>query len=206
MVSSSSGTISGTPTAAVVSGTNVTLRARNCLNGNLTGQSATRVINITINKGTQAALTARINASSAPAATTYSNPNGTGVLSTIGGSGGGAVTYASLTPSFCTVLGTTVTYIAGNGTCTVQATKALDANYNAATDSVSILINKASQTITFNAQTTLSRSYVFGGSFAISPTATTTASGLTVTYDSNTTGVCTHPGNSTTTVSMVAAG
>ncbi|MBL8515239.1 MAG: fibronectin type III domain-containing protein, partial [Betaproteobacteria bacterium] len=206
-VSSTTGTISGTPTTAVTGGTNVTLRARNCLNGNTTGQSSTRVINITINKGTQAALTARMDGLSVPSATTYSNPNQTAALSTIGGSGGGAVTYSSsTTPSFCSVVGSTVTYIAGNGTCTVTATKASDANYNLATDTVSIVINKAPQSITFPVQTTATRSYVFGGTFLISPVATTSAAGLTVTYDSNTTGVCTHPGTSSTTVTMVSAG
>jgi hypothetical protein len=66
-----------------------------------------------------------------------------------------------------------------------------------------ITIGAASQAINFPAQSTPSRNFVQGGSFAIDPVATGGASGLPVTYGSSTPGVCTVSG---TTVSLVAAG
>ena len=60
---------------------------------------------------------------------------------------------------------------------------------------------KANQTITFGAQTT-PKTYSSGGTFTINPTATA-SSGLTVTYSSTTTSICTVSG---TTVTMVSAG
>jgi hypothetical protein len=47
-------------------------------------------------------------------------------------SSGLAVSYSSLTPSVCTVSGTNATLL-GNGTCTIQAAQAGNANYSAAT-------------------------------------------------------------------------
>lgn len=201
-LNTTSGVISGSPTQT--GAFNVTLQARNCLNGNLTGQTSSRAIAITINKASQSALTALINASSANAAFTYQSPNGTATLSSSGGSGTGAVSYSSSNTAVCTVSSTTLTLV-GAGTCTITATKAADANYNLATDTIGVTVNKASQTITFNAQTTATRSFVQGGTFAVSPPATTT-SGLAISYDSNTPTVCTLPGDTTTTVTMVAAG
>lgn len=138
------GRIAGTPTQT---GTfNVTLRARNCLNGVLTGQSSTRAIVITIARAAQAALTARINGLSAPTAVTFgaaAQP-----LSTIGGSGTGAVTYASTTTGVCTVTGVSpnfsVNYV-GGGTCNITATKAQDANYLVTSDVVSVTVNPTTQ-------------------------------------------------------------
>jgi sugar lactone lactonase YvrE len=63
---------------------------------------------------------------------------GTSALSTTGGSGTGAVTYAVTAGSgFCSVNGTTLTGM-GVGTCTITATKASDANYNATTATVNV--------------------------------------------------------------------
>ena len=89
--------------------------------------------------------------------------------------------------------------------CTITATKALDANYNQIQDTIGVTVNPANQTITFSPQTTASRPYVFNGTFAVSPVATA-SSGLAVTYDSNNTAACTLPGTTSTTVTMVAAG
>ncbi len=68
---------------------------------------------------------------------------------------------------------------------------------------LSITINLAAQSISFPAQTTLSRLFAQGGTFPVNPTATGGASGNAVTYSSTTTSVCTVSGS---TVTMVAAG
>jgi hypothetical protein len=88
---------------------------------------------------TQAALV--LTGTSSPA--TYGT---TQALGTTGGSGTGAVTYTSTTPTVCTLSGSTLTIIAGSGTCSVYATKAADANYtviNSAT--VNITAQRANQ-------------------------------------------------------------
>ncbi len=82
--------------------------------------------------------------------------NGTSALSTSGGNGGGAVSYAITldTPTagtnVCSLSGSTIT-ATGIGTCEVTATKAADANYNVATSTVLITAIKADQTISFGA-------------------------------------------------------
>ena len=68
---------------------------------------------------------------------------GTATLSTTGGSGTGAVSYASDSAN-CTVNATTLTAVAV-GNCTITATKAADANYTAATSAVGIVVGRASQ-------------------------------------------------------------
>ena len=134
-----------------------------------------------------------------PASATYGT---TGTLTSSGGSGSGAVTYSAGSSTGCTISGTTLTVTNPAGTCTVTATKAADTTYNATTSAAyTVTLSKASQTITFGAQTA-SPSYSLGGTFAINPTATA-SSGLPVTYSSTTTGVCTVSG---TTVTIVTAG
>ncbi|MDR3443136.1 MAG: fibronectin type III domain-containing protein [Legionella sp.] len=103
-------------------------------------QSATSSsIPITITQASQATLTA----SATPSTISY---NGTSTLSSIGGSGAGAVTYAVTSGSSnCSILGTTLT-ATGVGPCSVTATKAADVNYQSATSSsIPITITQASQ-------------------------------------------------------------
>ena len=69
---------------------------------------------------------AALNALSSPTSLTVGSGNGT--LSTSGGSGSGAVTYASSTTSICTVSGNEVTPVA-EGSCSITATKAGDDVY-----------------------------------------------------------------------------
>ncbi len=109
------------------------------------------------------------------------------------------VSYSSLTPTVCTITGSTVTIVAA-GTCTIAANQAGNANYTAAPQvTQNITISTASQTITFGAQT----GKIFGASpFPLSPAATA-SSGLAVTYTSTTTSVCTISGS---TVTIVTAG
>jgi hypothetical protein len=112
-------------------------------------------------------------------------------------SSGLAVSFASTTTAVCTVSGATVTLVAV-GTCTIQATQAGNTNYAAATAvSRSFAVTKGSQTITFGALSNLP----FGSApFTVGATA---SSGLAVSFNSQTTKVCTVSG---TTVTLVAAG
>jgi len=192
---------SGTPSVCTVSGSSVTIvTAGTCtITASQAGTSnysaATSVPrSITINKASQAALTAVPSTTS----TTYrATPAATLTLSSSGGSGGGAVTYTSDTLSVCTVSGSTVTILSA-GTCTVSAAKASDTNYLSSTsDPVSITVAKAAQTITFTAPTTKT----YGAApFTISATS---SAGLTVAFTSDTTEICTVSGG---TVTILAAG
>jgi hypothetical protein len=124
-------------------------------------------------------------------------PYGTAVAVGATASSGLAVVFHSLTPRVCTVSGTAVTLVAP-GTCTIQATQAGNADYAAAPAvSQSFQVTKGSQTITFAA---LANQPLGTPPFMISATA---SSGLTVTFYSRTTHVCTVSG---TTVTLVTAG
>ncbi len=111
-------------------------------------------------------------------------------------SSGLPVTLSSETTSVCTVSATTATMIAA-GTCTIQATQAGNAQYAAATPvSQSFTVAGQLQTITFAkpaAQTV-------GTSLTLLATA---SSGLTVSFASQTTSVCTVSG---TTATLLEAG
>ncbi len=114
-------------------------------------------------------------------------------------SSGLAVSYASVTPSVCDIVGTTVTVQAA-GLCTIEASQDGNALYQPATDAQqSTTISQAAQTITFPVQG--AQSYVQNGSFAINPLATST-SGLTVDYASTTPGVCMAAGTNVTIVTV----
>ena len=101
------------------------------------------------------------------------------------------------TTPVCTVSGNTVTIVAA-GTCTIQASQAGNANFNAATNvNRSFTVTKVSQTITFAA---LSGKTFGDAPFTVSASA---SSGLPVSFSSLTTPVCTVSGN---TVTIVAVG
>ncbi|QNN55738.1 IPTL-CTERM sorting domain-containing protein [Diaphorobacter ruginosibacter] len=105
------------------------------------------------------------------------------------------VTYSSLTPSVCTVSGTTVTPVAG-GLCTIAANQAGGTvgavAFNAAPQVSQNVTVQSAQTISFPAQT--AQSVVTGSSFNLAPVATAT-SGLAVTYTSLTPDICTMAGS-----------
>ncbi len=111
-------------------------------------------------------------------------------------SSGLTVSFASTTTSVCTVSGTTATFVAA-GTCTIQATQAGNGTYAAAAPvSQSFTVSLAPQTITFANPGT----QTVGKPLTLSATA---SSGLTVSFASTTTSVCTVSG---TTATFVAAG
>ncbi len=97
-----------------------------------------------------------------------------------GGSGTGAVSFGVGASTACAIVASgpdagKVEITSGTGTCAVTASKAADANYQAATSpALPVALSKAAQTVTF-AQPTSPQT--FGASFGVNPTST---SGLAV--------------------------
>ncbi|HAS43863.1 MAG TPA: hypothetical protein DCS93_25525, partial [Microscillaceae bacterium] len=111
-------------------------------------------------------------------------------------SSGLAVTYVSSNTAVATVSGNTVT-IVGVGTTNITASQAGNTNFNAAPDVTQpFTVNKADQTITFNA---LADQLIGSSPFDLTATA---SSGLTVTYQSSNTAVATVSGNTVTVVGV----
>ncbi len=109
-------------------------------------------------------------------------------LSATGGATGLPVTFTSSNTSVATITGSTVT-IVGAGSTTIIASQAGNTNYSAATDvPQTFTVNKADQTITFNA---LSEKAV-GNGFTLTATA---SSGLPVSYTSSNAAVVSITGN-----------
>jgi len=170
-LNSASGLISGTPaTAGTVQ--------RTLVAANGVAPDATQSFTITIAKGTQTIGFLPVG-----------DLNVTEVDSLFASANSGLpVTFASLTPSVCSVSNTTVTVTGlGPGTCTLEAAQAGDANWNAATTTQSFFV-KATQSIVFGPAPALSV-----GAFAV-VTATAT-SGLPVTFESWIPEICTVSGN-----------
>ncbi len=194
---SSAGVLSGTPSAA---GTfNFTAQATS--NNGFTG---TRAYTVVIDPAPQA-LTFP---AQTPANQTFS-AGGTFPISPVATSAspnsGNPIVYSSTTTGVCTVSGTTVTIVSA-GTCTIAANQAGNANYAAAAQvTQNVAIGLAAQTLTFTAQTPASQTFSAGGTFAISPVATSASpnSGNPIVYSSTTTAACTVSG---TTVTIVTAG
>ncbi|MCU0756878.1 MAG: DUF11 domain-containing protein, partial [Xanthomonadales bacterium] len=97
----------------------------------------TATTTVTVNRANQAAL-------SVTASPNSITVGGTSSLSTTGGSGTGAVSYAiTAGAASCSLSGSTVSGTA-TGNCTVTATKAADANFNATTATRVITVTAAS--------------------------------------------------------------
>ncbi|MGL2966865.1 YDG domain-containing protein [Flavobacterium sp. XGLA_31] len=115
-------------------------------------------------------------------------------VSATGGASGAPIVFTSSDPLIATVSGTTVT-IVGVGTVTITASQAGDSNYNAAADvSQTFTVNKANQTITFNAlvnRTTADTTFTLNGF---------SSSALSVVYSSSNPAVATIVGNVVTVV------
>lgn len=175
-----SGSGTGSATITMISGTGTCTVHYNQA-GNASYNAAPEVTSdTTAQKANQATLT--VNAGSP---LTY---NTSETLTTSGGSGTGAVSY-SVTTGSCTVLDDQLTAASGTGTCSVTATKAADANYNAATSAVvTVTLQQATQTIDFAA---LTNKYFGDADFPVS--ATGGASGQPVTFTAA--GPCTVTGS-----------
>jgi hypothetical protein len=116
-------------------------------------------------------------------------------INATGGASGNPVTFSSMTPAICSVSGNTVS-ILGAATCTIRASQAGGANYNAAPNvDRSFTVNKANQTITFGA---LANRTFGDNDFAVSATS---SSGLGVKFAAS--GQCTISGS---TVHIKGAG
>jgi hypothetical protein len=115
--------------------------------------------------------------------------------------GSTTVTFASSTPTVCTVNGNLVTTVA-IGTCTITPTASAGGNYASTPGTpVNITINPTNQTFTWS--NLASENWVPGGTGTFSLALVTDSAGTQPTFSSSTTGVCTVSG---TTVTMVAAG
>lgn len=119
------------------------------------------------------------------------------VTTPISATSGLIVTVTTTTPSQCSVAGTTISILAV-GTCTIEATQLGNSNWNAANSVTrSFQIVNEGQAITF---ASLAGKTFGDAPFTLSAVA---SSGLTITYSSSTTSVCTVSGS---TLTLVAAG
>jgi hypothetical protein len=127
---------------------------------------------------------------------------------------GGAIAYASTTPTVCTATAAGVITDLTIGTCTITANQAATANYAAAAQQTrSYQITVAPDVITIPPSVPTTTPYSSGGTF---PIAATTTSSVTPTYTSTTPTICSvsstgvvttlSPGTCTINVSQPAAG
>ncbi len=122
-------------------------------------------------------------------------------------SSGLPITYTSSNPAVATVSGNTLT-IVGAGTATITASQAGNSNYNPASASQPLTVNKGNQTVTFNPLSPVTYGTVT--QFTLSASAST---GLPITFSSSNTAVATISGNilnvvgaGTTTITASQAG
>jgi len=129
------------------------------------------------------------------AASTLVTYQDTTTLSTSGGNGNGAVSYAVTDGTGgCTISGNTLTAVSA-GTCVVTATKSQEGNYNEATsNNVTITVARRAQIVTFTKPADRNFSST---AFTLAPSVD---SGLTPVLSSQTANVCTVSGMSVTMV------
>ena len=132
-------TVSGTTATITGSTTDCIVEATRAANDNY--YVITDRVTILVSGNTQATFTALANGYSAISVTPA---NSTSIaLSSSGGSGGGAVTFAKISGD-CTVAGSTATITGYSNNCVVEATSAAAGGYAAATDQVTITVSSAS--------------------------------------------------------------
>ena len=149
-------------TASILSGGTCSIQATQAGNADYVAAAPVSV-NYTINPATQTI-------TYAPSTTTYAYSSGEKIPLSATASSGLTVSFASTTPTICSVSGTTATILSG-GTCTVQATQAGNADYSTATAvSASYTITTATQTINY-APTTTTYTYSSNGTIPLSATA-----------------------------------
>ncbi|MEG0944854.1 MAG: YDG domain-containing protein, partial [Angelakisella sp.] len=137
------------------------------------GGSTTNEVTVTINKAEQAAL----NIGGVPNKVTYGDSNFP--LSTTGGSGNGAVTYAvTAGTDVVSVTSAGEVTVLKAGAATITATKVGDTNYNVKTATAQITVAPATPTLTWGSAT---QSVTYTGSAAVitAPTATGVTGGTT---------------------------
>ncbi|WP_159436598.1 autotransporter domain-containing protein [Pseudovibrio sp. Tun.PSC04-5.I4] len=113
-------------------------------------------------------------------------PNGAVQLTATGGASGNRLTFASQTSTVCSVSESQATMLTA-GNCTIRASQAGNDNYNVAADAdQTFAIGKAAQTLSF----TKPADQAFTPSGAVQLTATGGASGIPVTFTTQTSTVC----------------
>ncbi|MBF5003125.1 choice-of-anchor U domain-containing protein [Diaphorobacter caeni] len=128
--------------------------------------------------------------------------------STATGTNASLLVYSSTTQTVCTIDSSTgVIQALKAGACSVHANQAASADYYDKADQIdnTLTVGKASQTLTFPAQTTATREFALNGTFDVLPVATSDHPATTrpVKYSSATASVCEVTG---TTVTMKSAG
>ena len=178
-----------------------TIRANQ--NGNANYNAATDVVrSITIDKGNQS-----VTFGSQVVFPTYAPAGSFNLAPAASASSGLAIVYSSLTPAICTKASSGIVVgILAVGACQIKATQPGNDDWNPApilaTHTRTINISKASQSITYPAQS--SKPFVLNGTFSLSAVSAT--SGLAVTFTSLTPAICTTPGNTTNLVTMLDNG
>ena len=135
-------TVNGTAVASGSASGSINLNAgANTITTVVTAQdgTTTQTYTTTVTRGASLVAQAPFAVTASPSELNPSAPTST--LSTAGGSGTGAVTYA-MTAGTCALSGSTVTAGKVNETCTVRATKAADSTYLAATATVNIKVTR----------------------------------------------------------------
>ena len=88
-------------------------------------------------------------------------------LSASGGQSGGSISW-SVTSGICVLSGTSLSATRGGVSCSVSATRAGNTNYLSTTDSMSIVVDKITQSLTF--QSSPPSSTLVGGTYTVSVT------------------------------------
>jgi hypothetical protein len=119
-------------------------------------------------------------------------------LSSIGGSGTGAVTFNSTSSSICTETSEGEFEFIGVGDCVVSVSKAADTNYLDATSSSTIAVGRASHTLSFTS--VVPASPVTGGTYTVSGVSSTADSALAPLFRvvAGSTSICSLSGNTVT--------
>ena len=176
----------GSGLVTIISAGTCTIAADQAGNGSF-GAAPQVTQSFAINKAGQAALIAA-------STLTAVNVGQTATLSTSGGSGTGAVSFASNNGN-CTVSGVTLTAAAA-GNCIITGTKAADTNYLVATATVNVSTSATAQTITFGT----APSVTVGATGVVA--ATGGASNNPVVFTSNTATICTVSGSVVTGIAL----
>lgn len=144
-MSSSTGTISGTPTVAAAA-TTYTVTVSDQASP---VQTSAKGFSLTVNQASQTIVFTSTPPSNPTVGSTYT-------VSATGGASGNAVTFAiasGSTSGACTIAASVVTFT-GAGTCIIAAAQAGNANYQAATAQQTITVQQASSSISFSSSST----------------------------------------------------
>ena len=107
------------------------------------------------------------------------------------GSGTGSVTYTLTSGAGCSLSAGVLTALSGTGTCLITAEKAAGGGYSSASDTATITLAKADQTITFTQPSSLANDSSATLSYS-------TSSGLTVSITNNSSAKCSVSGTTVT--------